>query len=96
MVALLNKNNYIKIKKTSDKVIELLIKEKHSSLRDIGIIYNILMGFPYCIDCEGHYIYKGEFYNSMEELPQEAIEQLLHIFKSKAFTTSSVPSSLCI
>lgn len=53
------------------------------------------MGFPYCIDCEGHYIYKGEFYNSMEELPQEALGQLLHDFKSKTFATSSIPTSFC-
>lgn len=95
MVVFLNKNEYIKIKKTSNKVIDLLIKEKCSSLCDINIIYNILMGFPYCIDCDGHYIYKGEFYNSVEELPQEALEQLLHAFKSKAFATSSMSTSFC-
>ena len=95
MVVFLNKNEYIKFKKTSNKVIDLLVKEKCSSLYDINIIYNILMGFSHCIDCEGHYIYKGEFYNSMEELPQEALEQLLHAFKSKTFTISSVPTGFC-
>ena len=30
------------------------------------------MGFPYCLDEDGHYVYEGKFYNSMKELPDEA------------------------
>ena len=33
------------------------------------------MGFPYCVHCEGHYIYKGDFYESIENLPLEALNQ---------------------
>lgn len=60
-------------KNISDKVIDLLIAENCSSLHDIKIVYNIIMGFPYCIDTEGHYIYKGGYYNSLEQLPLDAL-----------------------
>lgn len=75
--------DYNKIKEISHKVIDLLVKEKYSSLHDIKIIYNILMGFPYCIDCDGHYIYKGQFYNSMDELPLEGLIDLQYILQTK-------------
>lgn len=57
----------------SNKAVDLLIAEKHSSLKDIKIIYNIIMDFPYCLDQEGHYTYNGKFYNSIEDLPKEAL-----------------------
>lgn len=63
-------------KKVSDEVIRLLSNEKCSSIYDITVIYNIIMKFPYCVDAEGHYTYNGEFYNSLSDLPKEAIEQL--------------------
>ena len=66
-----------KYKKLADKVLDLLIEEKHSSLKDIKILYNIIMGFPYCLDVKGQYTYNGEFYNSLKELPDEAKQQLL-------------------
>lgn len=69
-------NTFDKYKAVSKKVISLLIEEKCSSLHDIKIIYNIIMGFPYCIDCEGHYVYKGNLYNDIGELPNDALEQL--------------------
>lgn len=68
-------NNY---KTISDKVLDLLIAEKHSSLKDIKIIYNIIMGFPYCLDQEGQYTYQGKFYNSLENLPDEAKDEIIH------------------
>lgn len=55
-----------------------LSAKKCSSLRDIKIIYNIIMEFPYCLDEEGHYVYNGEFYDSMDDFPNEAKEQILH------------------
>lgn len=66
-------------KTISDKVLDLLITEKYSSLKDIKIIYNIIMGFPYCLDQDGHYTYQGKFYNSLNELPDEAKEELIHV-----------------
>ncbi len=72
-------NEFEKYKTLSDKVLDLFIEEKHSSLKDIKIIYNIIMGFPFCLDQEGHYTYEGKFYNSIEELPDDAKEQLIHI-----------------
>lgn len=79
MVFLLLKSKFDKYKKVSSKVIDLLISENCSSLYDIKIIYNIIMGFPYCVDGSGHYIYKGRYYNSIKELPMEALKQLLSI-----------------
>lgn len=72
----MTETKFNKYKYISDKVIDLLIAENHSSLHDIKVIYNIIMGFPYCIDTEGHYIYKGNYYNSLEELPLDALIQL--------------------
>lgn len=61
----------------SDKVLDSLITEKYSSLKDIKIIYHIIMGFPYCLDQEGHFTYQGKFYNSLEELPDETKSELI-------------------
>lgn len=72
----MTEKQFNKYKNVSDKVIDLSIAENCSSLYDIKIIYNIIMGFPYCIDTEGHYIYKGNYYNSLEELPLDALIQL--------------------
>lgn len=35
------------------------------------------MGFAYCLDGQ-KYIYKGKLYNSIEELPKSAHEELLY------------------
>lgn len=72
-------NEFEKYKIIADKVINLLIEEKRSSLKDIKIIYNIIMGFPYCLDQEGHYVYQGKFYNSLKELPDEAKEEIIYV-----------------
>lgn len=66
--------NYQKI---SNKIIQLLIDEGHSSLADIKIIYNIIMGFPFCLSENGQYTYCGNFYNSFDDLPIEAKEDVL-------------------
>lgn len=71
-------NEFENYKTLANKVIDLLIEEQHSSLNDIKIIYNILMGFPYCISTSGQYTYHGEFYNSFDELPNEAKESILY------------------
>lgn len=72
-------NEFEKYKLLADKVLGLLIEENHSSLRDIKIIYNIIMGFPYCLDSEGQYTYEGKFYSSMEGLPNEAKQEIIHV-----------------
>lgn len=66
----------------ADKVIDLLIKEKHSSINDIKIIYNIIMRFPYCLDKEGHYTYEGKWYDSRKELPDYVQEQIMDRVKN--------------
>lgn len=68
--------DFSKYKSVSNKVIQLLTNEKSSSIHDIMVIYNIIMKFAYCLDAEGHYTYNGEFYNSVSDLPKEALEQL--------------------
>lgn len=75
----MTKNDFENYKTISDKVLDLLIAEKHSSLKDIKIIYNIIMGFPYCLDQEGQYTYHGEYYNSLEELPNEAKDEIIRV-----------------
>lgn len=72
----MTETEFNKYKHISDKVIDLLIAENCSSLYDIKIIFNIIMGFPYCIDTEEHYTYKGIYYNSLEELLHDVLMQL--------------------
>lgn len=80
-------NEFNQYKALSDKVLNLLIQEKYSSLKDIKIIYNIIMGFPYCLDQGGQYVYQGKFYNSLDELPDEAKEDILcQAYKLKCFS----------
>lgn len=55
----------------------MLIDNNCSSLADIKIIYNIIIGFPYCINKEGNYIYKGKLYLTLEDLPLEALNQII-------------------
>lgn len=70
-------------KAISNKVLDLLITEKYSSLKDIKIIYNIIMGFPYCLDKKGQYTYQGKFYQSLKDLTDEAKIELIHAHLSK-------------
>lgn len=70
-------NEFEYYKTLSNKVLDLLIEEKHSSLKDIKIIYNIIMGFPYCLDSNGQYAYEGRFYNSIDDLPKQALMDIL-------------------
>lgn len=72
-------------KAISDKVLDLLIAEKYSSLKDIKIIYNIIMGFPYCLHQEGHFTYQGVFYNSLEELPDKVKSEIINHSNRKEF-----------
>ena len=71
-------NEFKSYKLLADKILDLLIEEKHSSSKDIKIIYNIIMGFPYCLDQEGQYVYEGKFYNSLKELPDEAKKEIIN------------------
>lgn len=78
MVSNLTNNEFQQYKKVANKVLDLLIKENYSSIKDISIIYNIIMRFPYCLDTEGQYTYNGKFYNSLEELPKDGLAQYLY------------------
>lgn len=73
----INFENYKKYKKVAKKVIHVLCENNLSSIYDIETIYNIIRGYPYCLDTEGHYAYNGKFYNSMDELPVDAMEQII-------------------
>jgi len=72
----LTKNQFNNYKLIAEKVIKLLIAEKCSSSYDICVIYNIVRGFPYCLDTEEHYTYQGEYYSCLEDLPIEALQQI--------------------
>lgn len=65
-------------KNICDKILLYLRKNNYSSIRDVFIILKIISGFPYCLDQEGHYSYKGNFYNSIQDLPQSALNDLLY------------------
>lgn len=71
-------NDFENYKAISDKILDLLIAEKCSSLKDIKIIYNIIMGFPYCLNQEGQYTCEGNFYSSIAELPNKAKEEIIN------------------
>jgi len=64
-------------KNTANQVLDVLCENEKSSLHDISIIYNMIMGFPYCINEQGQYIYHGELYENMESLPIEALQQII-------------------
>lgn len=57
-------------KETSNKVIKVLVDNNCSSILDIKIIYNIIMGFPFLL--EHGCLYKGEYYEKLSDLPEEA------------------------
>lgn len=69
----ITKNEFEKYKQVSNQIIKILVKNETSSMHDIDIIYNILMGFPYLPD--SGYIFKGEFYESPFDVPKEAMEE---------------------
>lgn len=70
-------NEFNSYKLVANKVLDMLIIEGYTSLYDIGVLYHIIRGFPYCLDAEGHYTYQGKFYNCINELPKDAFEQLV-------------------
>lgn len=71
-------NNY---KNVCDNVLSLLKEHGYTAIHDIHIILKIISGYPYCLDREGHFSYKGKFYNSMEDLPLEALKELQYRLK---------------
>ena len=48
-------NDFKKYQSISKTISNLLFNENYSNKHDIKIIFNILLGFPYCLDTEGHY-----------------------------------------
>ncbi|MCI5892086.1 MAG: hypothetical protein MRZ66_01600 [Clostridiales bacterium] len=66
-----------KYKNVSNKVLDVLIDNKCSSLFDIKLIFNMIMGFPYMIDEEGHYTYRGEYYEELKSIPLDGLKALL-------------------
>lgn len=70
-------DEYEKYKKIASKIVEILYKNNLSSIHDIEIIYNIIREYPYCLDTIGHYTYKGQYYNCLEDLPLDALTQII-------------------
>ena len=69
--------DYNYYRKCATEVLDCLAQHSCTTLKDIKVIYNLLMGFAYCLDGQ-KYIYKGKLYNSIEELPKSAHEELLY------------------
>ena len=67
-----------KYHEVANKVIDVLCGNKLSSIYDIEVIYNIIRGYPYCLDTEGHYTYNQKYYNSINELPLSALEEIFY------------------
>lgn len=74
-------NNYTKV---ANSVVDLLLKNNLSSIYDIETIYHIIRCYPYCLDQAGHYTYNGHYYNSLEDLPLEALKQI-YIVRNDTF-----------
>ena len=70
-------SDFEKYKKACNNVLSLLKEQGYTSIYDIHVIMKIISGYPYCLDQEGHFSYKGKFYNTMEELPLDAVKDLL-------------------
>ena len=69
-------SDFEKYKNVCDNILSLLKDQEYSSIHDIHIILIIISEFPYCLDQEGHFSYKGKFYNSMNDLPLDALKDL--------------------
>ena len=63
----------------SQKVLNVLKDNDCTSLQDFYIICSILRGRPVHYDA-GSYIYQGQVYDSIENLPIEAHKRLLEIY----------------
>lgn len=63
----------------ADKVLNVLIDNDCISLRDFHIITSILRGYPVHYDADS-YLYQGQVYDSLEDLPIEAHKKLLGIY----------------
>ena len=72
----IDKDTFIKYDTLADKVITMLCDENMSTIRDVEIIFHIIRGYPYCLNEDGHYTYHGEYYESVYDLPVEALEAI--------------------
>ena len=61
-------------KTVADSVSNILLENDCTKIIDAQIIYNIIMGYPYCID-GSHFIYKGKMYNNLFSMPFDGIQQ---------------------
>ena len=75
--------DYNYYKKCAEKAADCLSEYQCVILKDLKVVYNLLMGFPYCLDGE-QYIYNGNLYNSMANLPKQALEELFYNAKCSA------------
>ena len=75
-IKIIDKDTFLKYDTLADKVIDMLCDENMSTVRDIEIVFHIIRGYPYCLDEDGHYTYQGQYYESMYDLPIEALETI--------------------
>lgn len=61
-------------KTVANDVYSILFDNDCTTIIDIQIIYNIIMGYPYCIDGT-HFIYNGKLYDDLFSMPIEGIQQ---------------------
>lgn len=60
-------------KKVCSEIINVLAKNKCSSILDIKIIYNLLLGLPFILQHGA--LYQGEYYEKLSDIPEEAKNQ---------------------
>lgn len=65
----------------ANKVLDVLIDNDCTSLRDFHIISSILRGYPVHYDADS-YLYQGHVCDGLENLPVEAHKKLLDIYEN--------------
>ena len=63
----------------ANKVLDVLIDNDCTSLRDFHIISSILRGYPVHYDADS-YLYQGQVYDGLENLPIEVHKKLLEMY----------------
>ena len=63
----------------ANKVLDVLIDNDCTSLRDFHIINSILRGYPVHYDADS-YLYQGQVYDGLESLPVKAHKKLLEMY----------------
>lgn len=79
----ITEKEFKRYKKISDHIYYYLKFRKCVTIGKYFTMLKILSGFPYLLDPEGHFVYKCKFYNSIDDLPDQAKKDLWYRIHSK-------------